>query len=252
MINYMTKISLILLCSFLWGLGLAAQALDEDDFVPSSTQNGTASLIDGSITAAKLADNIITTDKISNGSILSEDLAVNAISEVGTKYISLDVGSAVRTSLALGSVGGGFSASPVLRYDGSGVSYGLWSIPVPDDWQAGTDMVLELFWSPSSSNGAGTKVQWQLYYKAFAAGSVVPGSDSYSLLTYTQDTPLATLSLTNTSNNLNIPAADLSADTMLNIALARDGGNGNNANDDYNNDANVHMVRLKYQAKKVK
>ncbi len=168
------------------------------------------------------------------------------ISTLGTKYDQLEIGAGTRTSLTVGTVGSGYGAAPVLRYDNSSTSYSRWTMPVPDDYTPGTDIIVELIWSPSNTSVA--NVVWELDYASLAAGEVVPGSAGFTAKTYTQATSGTTLALASTGNNLTISAADIAANDTINLVVLRDPGA---VADTYSNDANVHLVKIKYTAKKV-
>ncbi len=202
-------------------------------------------ILDGTIAAEDLGANAVTSSKILNGSILAEDLAANVISTIGGKYTMLDLGSGIRTSLNIGTVGSGYGAAPVLRYD-DGDSYARWSLPLPDDYVAGTDIIVQLYWSPSDNNAG--NVKWVVDYAALASGELVPGSASFISKTYTQASPGVTLTLANTASNIAISAADIAPNDMLNIVIRRSGSDGA---DTYADDVNLHLAKIIYQAKRV-
>jgi hypothetical protein len=91
-------------------------------------------------------------------------------------------------------------------------------------------------------------VVWEVDYASLAAGEVVPGSAGFIAKTFTQASPGITLALTSTGNNITISAADLAADDVVNLVVLRDPAV---VTDTYGNDANIHLIKLKYQAKKV-
>ncbi len=200
----------------------------------------------GAVANSELAANAVTTDKILDGTITAADLAAGVVSTTGTKYTQVDIGSGVRTSLTIGTVGTGYGAAPVLRYDNSNTSYSRWTLPVPDDYIAGTDIVVELMWSPSNTSAG--NVVWEVDYASLAAGEVVPGSAGFTAKTYTQAASGTTLALASTGNNITINAADIAADEVINLVVLRD---PDASGDTYSNDANIHLVKIKYQAKKV-
>jgi hypothetical protein len=200
----------------------------------------------GAVANSELAANAVTTDKILDGTITAADLAAGVVSTTGTKYSQVDIGSGVRTSLTIGTVGTGYGAAPVLRYDNSNTSYSRWTLAVPDDYIAGTNIVVELMWSPSNTSAG--NVVWEVDYASLAAGEVVPGSASFTAKTFTQAASGTTLALASTGNNITINAADIAADEVINLVVLRD---PDAVADTYANDANIHLVKIKYQAKKV-
>ncbi len=207
---------------------------------------GASEIAAGAVGHSELAADSVITNKILDGTISAADIAAGVISTVGTKYTQLEIGAGIRTSLTIGTVGSGYGAAPVLRYDNTNASYSRWTFPIPDDYISGTDIAVELLWTPSNTNAG--DVVWQLDYAALAAGELVPDSAAFSSKIYTQASPGATLALTSTANNLTISAADIAADDMISLVLLRD---PDAVADTYNSDVNIHLVKLKYQAKKV-
>lgn len=228
---------------------IAADAVTSSELADDAVTN--VKLAADAVDSSKILDDSVTSADIADGTITAADLAAGAVSTVGTKYLTVDLGAAVRSSLSLGAVGGGFSASPVLRYDANNESYGRWSLPVPDDYESGTDIIVELLWSPSDSSGAGETVEWHLHSDVFSDGDIVGDSATYALDTLVQSVPTNTLELETTGDNLVIDSADIVADGMINLVVRRDGSGSNNADDDYGGHANLHMVKIKYQAKRV-
>jgi len=223
---------------------IAADAVGSSEIATDAV--GAAEIAAGAVANSELAADAVTGDKILDGTITAADIAAGVISTTGTKYTQVGIGAGVRTSLTIGTVGSGYGAAPVLRYDNSNTSYSRWTMPIPDDYIAGTDMVVELLWTPSNTNAG--NVVWQVNYASLAAGEVVPGSSGFTSKTYTQASPGTTLALTSTGNNITINAADIAADDVLNLVVLRDPAA---VADTYTNDANVHLVKIKYQAKKV-
>ena len=173
---------------------------------------------------------------------ISDDLhATGSIStdSTATKYLWLDINGAVRTSAGTGSVNSG--TSPVIRFDGTDNSRARWSFPVPDDWESGSDIEIEVFWSPE--DGTAGNVYYELDYQSWASGETISGSTT---LTSTEAAPGTTLELD--SFTFTIPNTALSADDMVNIRVSREPGN---VADTYASDVNIHLIRINYTGKKL-
>ncbi|MBN2307263.1 hypothetical protein JXD20_04730 [Candidatus Peregrinibacteria bacterium] len=156
-----------------------------------------------------------------------------------TKYVWLDINGAVRTSAAAGTVNSG--TSPAVNFDAGGNSRMSYSFPIPDDWQSGTDLQVEVFWSPEDVTAG--NVYFELDYQSWANGETISGATT---LNSTQAAPGTALELTRFT--FTIPAAALDADDMVNIRLSREAGNVANT---YTNDINILMLRLNYTGKKL-
>jgi hypothetical protein len=192
------------------------------------------------------------TETISNGSFslngddvfIADSLGVEGQIYTDTsaeKYIWLDIFGGVRTALSAGSVGGG--QSPVLRLDSTDDSEDRWSFPVPDDWESGSDILLDFFWTPADA--AAGNVHFQFDYAAFAVGETIAGG-SFTALTSTEATPVSQLELSTVT--FTMLAANLAADDMINFRLRRDPAHGS---DTYADDANIHKIRIRYTGKKI-
>lgn len=192
------------------------------------------------------------TESISNGSFslngddvfVSDSLGVEGqiyTDATAEKYLWLDIFGGIRTALSAGNVGG--DQSPVLRLDDIDDSEVRWSFPVPDDWEPGSDILVDFFWS--AEDAAAGNVHFQYDYAAFAIGETVAGG-SFTSLTSTEATTGTALEIDTVT--FTMLAANLAADDMLNIRLRRDPANGS---DTYAGDANVHKIRLRYTGKKI-
>lgn len=155
-----------------------------------------------------------------------------------TKYMWLDIGGAIRTSATTGSINGG--TSPAINFNIADNSRMRYSFPVPDDWESGTDIEVEIFWSPEDATAG--NIYFELDYQSWADGETISGATT---LTSTEATPGTTLELTRFV--FTIPTAALAADDMINIRLSREPGN---AADTYANDINIQMLRINYTSKK--
>ena len=156
----------------------------------------------------------------------------------GAKYLWLDIHGAVRTSAGAGTVNGG--TSPAINFDAGGNSRMSYSFPIPDDWEPGTDLEFEAFWSPEDATSG--NVYFELDYQSWADGETISGSTT---LTSTEAAPGTALELTRFT--FTIPATALAADDMVNIRFSREAGN---VADTYANDINIQMLRINYTGKK--
>ncbi len=191
-------------------------------------------------------------ETISNGSFavngddvfVSDSLGIEGAvytDSTAERFWWLDIFGGVRTSLATGSVGGG--QSPVLRLDVIDDSEVRWSFPVPHDWESGTDILVDVFWT--SADGSAGNVFFQFDYAAFAVGEALsPGS--FTNLTSAEAAPGTSLEVSTVS--FTMASANLSADDMINFRLRRDPGD---VSDTYGDDANVHKIRIRYTGKKI-
>lgn len=172
----------------------------------------------------------------------SNNLTVNGsitTNTTATKYLWLDIAGAVRTSASTGSVNSG--TSPVIRFDGTNNSRARWSFPIPDDWESGTDIEIEVFWSPE--DGTAGNVYYELDYQSWASGETISGATTLNSIEAAPGTTLQLDSFTFT-----IPNTALASDDMVNIRASREPGN---AADTYAGDINIHMIRINYSGKKL-
>ena len=156
-----------------------------------------------------------------------------------TKYLWLEINGAVKTSASNGTVNSG--TSPAIQFDSSGNSRIAYAFPVPDDWESGTDIEIEVFWSPEDANAG--NIYFTMDYQSWGDGETISGSTS---LNSTEAAPAVTLQLTRFT--FTIPAAAVAADDMVNIQVSREPGN---AADTYANNINVQMLRINYTGKKI-
>jgi hypothetical protein len=159
---------------------------------------------------------------------------------VGDKYKWLNIGAGITTSATLGSIAGGNSA--VLMFDGTNSSDSSWSFPVPDDWVAGTNISVDVFWSPSTA--AAGNVVLNASYASWAVGQTV-ATGSYTALTTTVATPAVQDQLVTTTFAL--ASANLGANRMVNIKLIRPTG----GSDNYAGNVNIQKIRIRYTSKKL-
>ncbi|MEM9261018.1 MAG: hypothetical protein AAGA62_15350, partial [Bacteroidota bacterium] len=160
-----------------------------------------------------------------------------------TKYQFIDIFGCIRGSASSGTVAGG--ASPVVRFDAGGNSQMRCSFPVPDDWVSGTDIDMEIFFSPSD-NTAGD-VDFELFHAAFGIGETVAGG-SFTDTVAGPSTVNINTELDLYELNEDLPAAGLAADDMVNIRFRRTPGT---AADTYAGDVNIHMLRIAYTGKRL-
>jgi len=156
-----------------------------------------------------------------------------------TKYLWLDIGGGTRQSAAMGGING--NTVPALNFDVGGNSRSRWTFPVPDDWEAGTDIEVEVFWAPEDATAG--NVYWELDYQAWGDAETISGSTTLNSTEATAGTALELTRFTFT-----IPAATLATNDMTAIRLSREPGN---AADTYANDINLVMVRINYTGKKL-
>lgn len=159
----------------------------------------------------------------------------------GEKYLWVDLAGGIRTSATTGTVAG--TNSPVIQFDGANNSVSRWSFSVPDDWQTATDMLVDVFWSPSDATAG--NVTYGLNYASFASGTTI-AVGSFATLTNTVAAPGVTLQLG--SSSFTLANANLGANRMVDITLNRDPTVGT---DTYAGNANIHMVRIRYTGKKL-
>lgn len=152
----------------------------------------------------------------------------------GTKYAFLDIHGAADTD-PISKVSG----TPYLIFNHNKVSRSAWTWTVPEDYVAGTPVIVEIYWSPSIS-GAGN-VRWVLEYKSVAPGSSVGGPLLTS--TFVQPSPGTGSSLTTTGTSLTVPGGTVTANALLTISISRE---GKDASDTFAGQAWVHLVRISY------
>ncbi len=213
------------------------------------TQNGDLELTNDLTVGAN-------TETISNGSFaldgndvfIEDSLGVEGAiysDATATKYVWLDIFGSVRQSATAGAVAGGQSA--VVRFDSGGNSRMRYVVPVPDDWEAGTDITYRVYWSPSD-NTAGD-VDFDLDFASFAVGETLAGGSFTDLIGGASfETVNVTTELELYSFTVTLPNASIAADDMMNIRLSRTPGD---AGDTYAADINIHMIRLEYSGKKI-
>jgi hypothetical protein len=160
-----------------------------------------------------------------------------------TKYQFLDIFGCVHGSASAGTVAGGNSA--VVRFDGGNNSQMRCALPVPSDWQAGTDINIEVYYSPSDTSAG--DVSFVLRHAAFGIGETVSNGAFTDTLTG-PETITASTELDIYELSGDIPAATLAADDMINFNLRRQPGD---AADTYAGDINIHQLRISYTGKEL-
>ncbi len=177
-----------------------------------------------------------------NDAFIEGDLGVEGAiytDHTETKHLWLDIAGGVRGSASLGSVNSG--RSPVIRFDGENNSRVRYSFPTPDDWVSGTDIEVEVFWSPSDVSTG--NVYFTCDYNAFAIGETITGNNALNSTESVSGTSLELDSFAFTLAN-----SELATDDMINIRVNRIPGN---AADTYSEDINIHMIRINYTGKKL-
>lgn len=154
----------------------------------------------------------------------------------------LNIGAGVATSATQGSIAGGNSA--VLLFDGTNASNSSWSFPIPEDWQTGTDINIDVFWSPSTA--AAGNVVLDCSYASWGTGTTVATGGYTTLTSGAVATPLVMDQLMTTTFTL--ANANLAANRMANVKIIR---NPANVLDTYAGNANIHKIRIRYTGKKL-
>lgn len=215
----------------------------------SFTQNGDLDLTNNLTVGANaetISNGSFTLD--GNDAFIEDSLGVEGAiysDATATKYVWLDIFGSVRGSATAGSVAGGQSA--VVRFDSGGNSRMRYAVPVPDDWEAGTDMTLRVYWSPSD-NTAGA-IDFDLEFASFAVGETLAGGSFTDLIGGAVfETVNITTELQLYETTITFPNASIAADDMMNFRLSRTPGD---AGDTYGADINIHMMRLEYSGKKI-
>lgn len=162
-------------------------------------------------------------------------------SGTGTAMFFMDIFGGVRTSMGAGTIAGG--NTPVLRADASGNSRVRFSFPVPSDWVDGTDITVEINWSPSDASSGDVHMEFD--YASKAAGEVVASGD-FTTLTLSQAAPTTTAEIVSTGSTFVIPGSSMAAGDIVFFHLNRDGAD---AADTYPSDANYHSFIGKYTSK---
>ena len=223
-----------------------------DDTIRFDTAGGERMIIDntGNVLIGAAAETIenVAFSPDGNDVFLADSLGVEGqiyTDATATKYEFVELHGCVRGSATAGTVAGG--NSPVVRFDSGNNSQMRCSVPIPDDWVAGTDINLETFWSPSD-NGTGD-VDFDLEYASFAVGETIAGGSFVDTIPgATYETVAATTQLEVYQMTHDFAAADLGVNEMLNFNLHRTPGD---AGDTYGADINIHMLRIAYTGKKL-
>lgn len=186
-------------------------------------------------------------DSANSWFVLSDDLNVDGAiytNDTGIKYEWIDLFGCIRGSASAGSIAGGRSA--VVRFDAGNNSQVRCALAVPDDWQAGSDINFDVFWSPSDNASGG--LHFDFDYGVFGP------TDNIATGTFT-DTDITSESVTASTQTdlysftVTVPAASVGSDEMVNFRLQRSPGQ---AADTYAADINLHLVRMSYTGKKLK
>jgi hypothetical protein len=156
-----------------------------------------------------------------------------AVGVAGLKIIDLDFHGAADTAKIKVE-----DDVPYIEFGPNQTERSIWTVTVPPDWQSGTSMFVEVYWSPRTSSVG--DVRWRFEHKVVPTGSSVASALSASFLTQAAGS-ISVLQTTGTS--LSIPAASISIGAMLDLAISRIGGD---ALDTYSGVARVHLVRVRY------
>jgi hypothetical protein len=158
---------------------------------------------------------------------------------IAEKYKWLNIGGGVEVSVTEGSIAGGNSA--VLLFDGTNSSSDSWSFPVPEDWQPGTNINMDVLWSPSDATAG--NVVLDCNYASWSVGQVVGSSNA---LSSTVAVPGVADQLVTTTFAL--ASANLAAGRMVNFKITRD---PTKAADTYAGNMNIQKIRIRYTGKKL-
>lgn len=165
-----------------------------------------------------------------------DGLVINANkgSSSSSKYIYFDLQSATETAEA--KIVNGV---PCLAFGPGVENSSRWTVSLPDNYTAGTNLYVSAFWSASDSSGG--NVQWKLGYRCIAPGGSLSGD--LTTVSYLQAAPSA-LILATTGNNLSIPASALSTtNCLIAVSLIR---SGEQIEDTFDGQAYVHLLRMSY------
>ena len=151
----------------------------------------------------------------------------------GTKYVSFDIHSGEDTAI-IADING----VPSLVFEDGCNHRSKWTVPIPEDYVAGTPIYVEVFWSFPS--GAPADVLWYMEFKAVPAGSAM--TDPTGGVAYLQPALVAD-KLYTTGTNLIVAPADLAAGRLLMISVRR---MATDPSDTLNAPAYIHVVKLNY------
>ena len=223
-------------------------------------------------------------EKIMNGSITTDDLAPDAISFTGDRYITLLPGVSdiyYDNQFFINKGCGIINSSQYLKFLSKRIAYAyclptysVWSFQIPTDWEVGTDMAAELEWFTTSNSALGpvsfiNNTSWSILYKDIAPGDNLPSSfdastanndteantnliqtlNTFTSKSYTQSTPTVFNEITSTGTNLIIDGADIVPGSTIIIGVKRD---IDNAENNFFNAINLHKVKIIYKSKHVK
>jgi hypothetical protein len=167
------------------------------------------------------------------------------LGSLGASFIQtriLDINGAVIN----GNVGVSFvGTSPTLGFESGKTGRASWSIALPGDWDGLSDFIVEVLWSPSSTNAG--DVEWRLESNALAltelASSAATNDD------FTQTAGGTTDAIQTTGGNLSVLASAITqaTDELIIVNIVR---RGTAAGDTFTGDAQVHAVKYSYTALK--
>ena len=160
-----------------------------------------------------------------------------------TKYKDLDIGGGVKNAIVrLGHL----DDAPAVEFPNrnNGVGRVRYTSSVPEDWVAGTDIMVKIFWSPSDATVG--NVKWRVSYKVITSN--IDGVDeAITTESVLQAAPGVINRLINTGSALYIPSSKISNDDMLVINIERE----YSAEDTFDSTARMHLVRLEYTGRGV-
>ena len=154
------------------------------------------------------------------------------------KYWDFDIDGASRNGFVLS---GQVSDSPTLDMPSgsSGIARIRYSVSVPKDYVAGTDIIIKVFWSAATATIG--NVNWNLKYRLVASDSEnidIP----LTTVNFIQSTLGTTNRLTDTGTNLIIVAGDISPNDILIINIERE----YTIADTYDSTVRIHLTRMEF------
>jgi hypothetical protein len=133
---------------------------------------------------------------------------------------------------------------PFLEFKSNVNHRARWTMIVPDDWIDSTDLVANIYWSPSDTDTG--DVFWFAEFKSVAVGGSVAAANVTD--TYLQAGAGTTNELQETAQNLLISGSSMAANDLLQVVIGR---SGRATPDNFTGSAQVHHVVVQYQSKKL-
>jgi hypothetical protein len=151
----------------------------------------------------------------------------------GTKYLVVDIHGGADTAVIKD-----VNNVPALVFEDGCSHRSKWNITIPEDYQSGTPIYVEVYWG--FSGGGPANVNWIMEYKAVATGGAMGGPVGSS--SFLQPV-VAPGMLYTTGTSLVIPPAGIASEQLLMIAIRRD---AKDALDTLSASVYVHLVKVNY------